>query len=332
MATTVNSAFAEFLGRTVNLDPDETQTARRSRDWLLGQIGGLTGADPGVPALYDEQHIHYGSFARNTKVRPLDDIDMMVCLRAQGCTYRDEGGEVRLTVPSTTSDLKRLTFDDGVTLNSRKVINRFVSALSAVPQYGKATIKRNGEAATLKLVSYDWAFDVTPCFLTAPEVSGRSFYLVPDGDGHWKRTDPRIDRDRVRRINQAHEGRVLNIVRLAKYWNARPTAPRMPSYLLEALVLDHYNGTSGVTRYPDLEIRDVLAHISTAVLSRVEDPKRIDGDINALDLDQRGSIARKASDDVAICAEARTFEHEGDHERAIGAWQRVFGGSFPTYG
>lgn len=35
MATTVDNAFAEFMKDTVNLDPDVTSTARKSRDNLI---------------------------------------------------------------------------------------------------------------------------------------------------------------------------------------------------------------------------------------------------------------------------------------------------------
>ena len=38
MATTVNSAFSEFMKNTVNLDADVVSAARKSRDNLLRNI------------------------------------------------------------------------------------------------------------------------------------------------------------------------------------------------------------------------------------------------------------------------------------------------------
>ncbi|MFN2423862.1 MAG: hypothetical protein ABR572_08815, partial [Cryomorphaceae bacterium] len=41
----------------------------------------LIGVDD-FPNDYPDKHIKFGSFARNTKIRPLDDIDLMYCLGA----------------------------------------------------------------------------------------------------------------------------------------------------------------------------------------------------------------------------------------------------------
>lgn len=45
MANTVNNAFAEFMKNIVNLDPNVTSTARKSRDNLIGNINGFSGSD-----------------------------------------------------------------------------------------------------------------------------------------------------------------------------------------------------------------------------------------------------------------------------------------------
>ena len=43
MATTVNTAFNEFLKETVRLDPDMTLKARKSRDNLIDNLNGFSG-------------------------------------------------------------------------------------------------------------------------------------------------------------------------------------------------------------------------------------------------------------------------------------------------
>jgi hypothetical protein len=45
MATTVNSAFEEFMQDTVNLDSDTTKEARKSRDNLLSNISEFDDKD-----------------------------------------------------------------------------------------------------------------------------------------------------------------------------------------------------------------------------------------------------------------------------------------------
>jgi hypothetical protein len=330
MASTVNNAFAEFLKDKVNLDPDETKNAKGSRDWLVEQIHKFEEKDD-FPTLYNEKDIFFGSFARRTKIRELDDIDIMICLHAQGSTYYTFFDRIELTVRDDATTLLELCHENTNKLNSRKVINKFIAKLNEVPQYEKAETNRNKEAATLKLKSYSWNFDIVPCFFTNKEADGRDFYLIPDGNGHWKKTDPRIDNDRTTAINQKHNGKVLNAIRLIKYWNKRPTMPSMSSYLLECIILNFYNSKISCSDYIDFEVRDIILHIKDAVYSTVQDPKNIQGDLNHLSFDERQKISTKALIDYNKAVEAWNYENNKDQESAIKKWKEIFGDDFPNY-
>lgn len=332
MAETVNEAFEEFLKNIVNLDPEQTTTARSSRDWLYDQIASF-GADTTFPRLLTEYNINFGSFVRKTKIRPLDDIDMMIGLHAQGASYYDNGiTPITITV-SPTSNLIIFCNENTYTLNSTKVINKFIRKCGDVPQYAMADLKKNGSAAVLNLKSYDWSFDIVPCFMTVVEANGRNYYLIPDGSGNWKKTDPRIDRQRVKDVNSRHDGNVLTILRIIKYWNRRPTMPSMSSYLLETMVLDYYSAkTSTASQFVDLEIPPILGYIATAVYSQVNDPKAIQGDLNQLSWDDRNKISARATSDKQKSDQARALEKTGDHKGSIQKWREVFGDEFPTYG
>ena len=87
MAKTVKTAFDEFLREYVNLDPSNSLGARNSRDWLINKIDAFQDDDDSFPHLHPSKKIFFGSFARKTKIRELDDIDIMICLKANGCTY-----------------------------------------------------------------------------------------------------------------------------------------------------------------------------------------------------------------------------------------------------
>lgn len=332
MVKTVNEAFSVFLRDYVNLDPDETRRARSSRDWLLSQIHLFPDKDANFPRLYSEKDISFGSFARRTKKRPLDDIDMMIALSAEGGVYHEFTDRIEIYVYQSAHKLKALCFDDTTTLNSRKVINKFISLLNQVPQYEKAEIKRNMEAATLNLTSYPWAFDLVPCFFTQKDWSNRNYYLIPDGQGHWKKTDPRIDRNRVSEINQNHNGNVLNVIRLMKYWNRRPTMPSMSSYLIENMILNFYSAQyTKASEYVDLEVPKVLQYIQTSIFYSVNDPKGIQGNINQLSYEDKEKISKRAYRDYLKAVEARNLESEGDHKLSIAKWSEIFGENFPTY-
>jgi hypothetical protein len=335
MATTVNDAFREFLGETVNLDREETRVARSSRGWLLDQIAQMPARRDDVPALYPDIDIFYGSFERRTKIRPLDDIDVIVGLNGLGGTYETIGGEIRLTAPEGTL-LRDLCHDGTALLNSRKVINTFVRGLADVPQYERAQINRNGSAAVLNLRSYPWSYDIVPGFLTMPELDGRTYYIIPNGDGHWMKTDPRIDRERLSSANQQHGGQLLNPLRIMKYWNRRPTMPTMPSYMLECMIVRYYeallSGGRAASPYVDLELQYLLEHVSVAVNQPVPDPKGIQGDLNTLGWDERVAVAVRAVSDRARARQAFDAEHAGEHRAAIGLWSAVLGTGFPVFG
>ncbi len=217
-------------------------------------------------------------------------------------------------------------------IKNLKVINRFKKELENIDQYKNATIKRNQEAVTLQLKTKEWNFDIVPCFITTEDINGRSYYLIPDGNGNWKKTDPRLDRERTKNVNQAKNGRILNVIRAIKYWNKRATMPSMSSYLIENMILDYYETTySEASQYVDIEIINILGDIKSRVYNSVNDLKNIQGNINNLTWDEKSKISNRASSDFEKAKEAREFESEGKHKEAINKWREIFGNDFPEY-
>jgi hypothetical protein len=332
MATTVTGAFNTFLANTVNLDKDETTKARHSRDWLVGQIQSISDKDNKFPNIYTEKNIFFGSFSRKTKKRPLDDIDIMICLSADGCTYSEYSDRIEINVPDTATRFLDNVNEGTKILNSRKVINALVSKLKDIPQYTKAEIKRNLEAATLNLSSYAWVFDIVPCFFTTEDVYGKTYYIIPDGSGNWKKTDPRIDTKRASDINQTHDGNVLNVIRTIKYWNKRSTMPTMGSYLLENMILDYYSTQyTKASQYVDIELVKIFNDIRSRVFNTVNDPKGIQGDLNSLSYEDKKKISDRAYSDYLKSVEARNFEGQKNHKDSINKWREIFGDGFPKY-
>lgn len=332
MAKTVNQAFDEFLKNFVNLDKNRTKKARRSRDWLIDQIKEFPNNNTDFPDIYIEKNIFFGSFARKTKKRPLDDIDMMIALKAQGCWYSEYTNRIEISVPDSSTQFKKLCNANTSILNSKKVINLFIKNLDSISQYENATIKRNQEAATLKLLSYEWNFDIVPCFFTTENHLGKTFYIIPDGNGSWKKTDPRLDRDRTISVNTSKNNSILPLIRTIKYWNNRPTMPNIGSYLLENMILDYYENTySDVSNYIDVEIVNILENIKSRVYNLINDPKNIQGNINNLTWDEKTKISKRANSDYEKAKEARKLEDEGKQEESINKWREIFGNEFPKY-
>lgn len=326
MASTVNSAFAEFMKNIVNLDPDITSKARKSRDNLIDNINNFSG-NYDFFSIYQDKNLKFGSFARRTKIRELDDIDLMICLSAEGTRTYTEALDC-IYINGNDSDKSNELLSYGTHhVNSTKVINRFISKLADLNDYSKAEMHKNQEAATLKMKSYTWNFDIVPCFYAKDD-----FYLIPDGNGNWKKTDPRIDNERTTELNQKHNGNLLNLIRLVKYWNKRKVTISINSYLLECMILNIYNSIDTSDNWwIDIEFKNTLYKLSESIKKDVEDPKGIQGNINQFDLADREKISDALYKAYKKAVEARSYEDDKKQKEAINKWREVLGSNFPKY-
>lgn len=333
MATTVNNAFSEFMKNIVNLGADVVSNARSSRDNLLENIAEFDNADDFFN-LYQGFNVHYGSFARKTKCRELDDIDLMIGISADGATYNanDPWDNMKITASTTNAAQIECSRDDG-TLNSTQVSNKFKDKLKNVREYSRSEIRRSGEAVILNLKSKDWSFDIVPCFHTVTESDGRAYYLIPNGSGNWKKTDPLKDREHVTNTNTEKDGLVLELIRLCKKWNKVKNAKTLPSYLLETMIINHCDEENELSQWIDIRFKNTLKYIADYITSPVYDMKDIQGNINTIDILDKYTLKEKAQSDYEKACEAIKYEtEEKDHKKSINKWREIFGGDFPTYG
>lgn len=332
MAFTVKDAFEEFMRDSVNLDPDVVARARKSRDNLLENIAEFSDRE-GFFRLHDEFNVHFGSFARKTKCRELDDIDLMIGIWGGGATYFSLRGwnQVDIYGNHNIPAQKECMNYDG-TLNSIKVTNKFKERLNSVRDYFRSDIRRNGEAVVLNLISRDWSFDIVPCFYTAPDFDGRSYYLIPNGEGGWKKTDPRVDRNHMITTNTDKNGRVLELIRLCKKWNKVKKAKTIPSYLLETLIVNFADSQVMLNSSIEVRFKDALHYIADNIMNPVTDMKRIQGNINELSYQDRQILCQKAITDYNKAKDAIALERSYNYKESIRLWCEIFGEDFPLYG
>ncbi len=333
MVKTVISAFKKFQKEIVNLDSEDTKNARNSRDWLVKKIFKFEEDYDNFPKLYKDKQIFFGSFSRKTKKRPLDDIDIIITISAEWCTYLEKDDTIIINVPKDCSNLYNLVNDKTHILNSKKVLNLFKNKLWDISQYSKAELKRNEEAIMLNLTSYEWKFDIVPAFFTSQDSFWRNYYIIPDWKGDWKKTDPRIDKYRVTKINIKNKSIVLNVVRLVKYWNNRATMPSMPSYLLENMILNYYDeiDINFVTDFVDIEFINVLSYLEDNIYNEVDDPKWIQWNLNQMESWDKYKIKNRIVEDIEKGEKAREYESEWKHRESINKWKEVFWPEFPDY-
>ena len=327
MATTVISSFNEFHSEKVNLTSDRSIKAKSSRDWLWGKLNKLDeDIELNFPFHFEAQNLNYGSFVRKTKIRELDDIDIMFCLKGNGAHYSKSGNIYTVHTEDAGERLKNLSNDN--ILNSRRLVNKLKSALGNIEHYKAADLHNRGEAVTLSLQSYEWVFDIVPCFHT-----DTNLYLIPDANGNFKATDPRIDQSLITETNQNYSGRLLQLVRTIKIWKSENSINAMGSYLLEQYVINYTKGKTGLSEYIDYDLRDFFKYLETEIYSYVNDPKNIQGNLNQLSYSEKESISEKArlAHEKAIEAISEEVDNK-DQEKSINKWREVFGNKFPQYG
>lgn len=331
MAKSVNEAFNEFMSDVVNLGPETVVKARKSRDNLLDNINEFS-EDDDFFGLCRRFNLHTGSFARKTKCRELNDIDLLIGISANGATYNsdDPWDDVHMMASPIDSVQRKCMRDDG-TLNSTKVLNRFKEKLEGVREYSKSEIRRNGEAVVLNLISKDWSFDIVPCFRTVVESNGRSYYLIPNGNGNWKKTAPDVDKEHVMTTNQKHAGKVLPLIRLCKRWNKTKNVTTIPSYMLETMIINFADSVDKLSDFVGENFFNALNYIATNITSPIYDLKRIQGNINTLDSSQQFAIVAKAVSDCKKAEEAHMLDVMGWSQYAIRIWGEIFGKDFPRY-
>ena len=199
--------------------------------------------------------------------------------------------------------------------------------------YSRSEVKRDHESININLVSRDWAFDIVPCFHTVTESDGRAYYLIPNGNGNWKKTDPTIEQNRVAQLSAKHGGKVRDTIRLVKYWNKWGRMPTMVSYVLETMILDYFARVDKCDNFIDCRFREILKYITENIFNPVYDSKNIEGNINTLTIDQKNALCIRASNDYKKACEAISAEvSEKNQAKSMRIWRSLFGDDFPTFG
>jgi len=331
MPYTVNTALSQYREYTVDLDVEETRRARASRDYLKEQINKLADNRGDFPKITKEYQA-FGSFARNTKVRPLDDIDIMVILNGSNTTAVAPYASTYTyqLQANNASYLWQFTDDYGY-VNSTKILNRFRDRLSSISNYRNAAINKRMQAVVLNLVSYAWSFDIVPA-VPIGHNGTREYFLIPDGSGNWIRTDPRRDQTFITDANKHHNSNLIPLIRLMKYWNMkRHSPPTIGSYYLETMIINGFKWATLISNIKSA-IPDAFRQLSNAVTVSCPDPKNLGPNLDNSETWDTRSRVREAALKMAEHADnALTAERSGNHELAIGWWDLVFP-NFPKYG
>lgn len=328
MPLTVDASFRQFQKETVDLHPDVVDAGFKTVQRFSQNLHEVFSEKSHFfPRPLSEGHMVYGSFHRGTKIRELDEINLLVCLDLEDTHYfRSHAGKYLLHTGKSSDQLKLLS--DGDHLNSTAVLLRLEEILKDVQGYQLAHLHHKGKAVALYLSDLDWRFDLVPCFRIEED-----FYLIPDGTGNWVPTRPISGDLPILNADKIKEGRLLPLMRLLKYWNRHNEAPTIPSYVFELLVADFADSRSNLSWWTDFNVLSFFSFLSSRIWGGIKDPSGVWSDLNPFSDEEKRAIAQTVELARDKARKAIDWETEDkNHKLAISQWREIFGKGYPQYG
>lgn len=289
MTLTSAQAFARFLEDITATDYQKSTTIKARKETVDTRLFDKFPSTSDMPYLHG---ILMGSAAKNTIIRPFDDIDV-------------------LAVFSNVNDVW-----DKYRWDSKSFIYRIRDA------YDGVSIQQVGTRGQAVRVFYQTGghVDVAPVFSAGDDV-----YKLPDGTGGWIDTAPTVSNAWFSKRNSELGYHLAPLVRLAKSWN-RAHSRRMRSYHLETVAGVVFSSLGSNYRDALAKFFEWAPnHLS------VNDPGGKSGDLSAyLTWTSRQELLTALASAKERAKKAIDAESRGDHSEAKRLWRIILGDDFPV--
>ncbi|MEO1149681.1 MAG: CBASS oligonucleotide cyclase [Pseudomonadota bacterium] len=238
MTLTTYDAFMKFKSSLELSETEQKDASKRQKD-----VREKIEAD-----FHIETSFLTGSYGRNTKTKPLKDVDIFFVLGANENHRRNEApAKVLDAIKATLEEAYDASRVDKDGDNRRCVTVEFDSAVPTAAEDGKVV-----------------SIDAVPAFKSG------SAYEIPDRHlGRWIKTDPSIHKSKATAKNKQMGGSWVPLVKMLKAWNRSQGKPIKPSFLIEVMALDLVQPT--FSSYPD-EIRSFFGSAQDAISQDWPDP------------------------------------------------------------
>jgi hypothetical protein len=237
-----------------------------------------------------------GSYRRETKTKPLKDVDIFVVVDSDG-----PQASLRQSAPSA-------------------ILDKLVVVLSK--KYDAVVVDRM--ACTVNFGSGDEvvSFDVVPAFQRATDE-----FEIPDARrGSWIVTNPKRHHEMSTAKNKDCDGKFVPFVKMVKAINRELGDPVQPSFLIEVMAHDLVKEPFG--RYQD-EVRWFLASASENVGRSWPDPAGLGPDVNTMSTSERARAAQALEGALGIAEDAIRLEDDGQERAAVESWRQLFSWRMP---
>ena len=248
--------------------------------------------------LYIPDSFLTGSYARHTKIHPLNDIDVFL--------VRNDS-PVGLTT-------------DGSGTGAAQALQQVATAVRSA--YPSAKITTQSRSVNAEIPGLQFGFDLIPAW----KRSGGGFW-IPDGDhGFWLPTDPQRHADLMTAANDATSGTLKPLIKMTKHWS-RQNHDLLRSFHIE-LICKHIITTRQTSW--SVGMATVLAYLSDHVGKPLVDPifgaSRVDKELSAA---EHAQLTLRVTSDAGRAIEALKLENSGQHVTAAAKWKEIFLQGFP---
>jgi hypothetical protein len=245
-----------------------------------------------------------GSYVRDTKTKPLTDVDLFCILEGKDSDYRSKP-------PS-------------------EVLEAFRSVLAT--KYGEGNVRTEHRCVVVRFGDTETGQDEDERVLSfdvVPAVAKGDDYEIPDSNsGSWMRTNPEIHAKLATEANASYAGEWKGLVRMMKKWNRVAGKPIDPSFLIEVMALQClYGSFGGDYRY---EMQALFSTLAARIHDSWPDPAGLGPAVSdAMTSAQKDAARMALQAGEAHCAEAIRHEREGRTGEALQVWRALFGSLFP---
>lgn len=286
----VKAAFEKFTHRLEITKTEERDASRRHqevRDHLRSRLN------------VDDDFLT-GSYKRDTKTKPLADVDVFLVLG--DVTERDDPNDVLMRVHE-----------------------------ALVEKYGESRLVTDRPAVRIDFGQENAGVDdkVMSIEVVPAIVKGDHYRIADPAKSGWMSTDPKRHAILTTDANRAFSNEWKPTVKMIKAWNRNQGEPVVPSFLIEVMALKLLNG-GWVGPYPR-ELRMFFASAAERIDETWADPAGLGSPVsdrlhlNPLAVEQARVALRDAE---RQCGEAIRLEQSSGSGVANEVWQRLFGPLF----
>lgn len=238
-----------------------------------------------------------GSYKRDTKIRPLSDIDLFVVLHWG--KYSD------------------IYYNNG---DPSKILYRLRSILKRA--YPQTPIKIQNRSVNLDFS--DFGFDVVPAFRNEA-----GFYRIPDRNkGIWIKSKPKHHDSILSSANSKCDLKLKPIIKMFKSWN-RSNREKLKSFHIEVMSLKAFK--DGIDTSFQQAIRRFFDWTDFSLNYPCYDPANTTNQIDDyLTSTERTNIKSKLQNAKSEAGKALGYERNERHNEAIRRWRDLFGYPFPS--